>query len=108
MEMALLGGSDRSVRKSTPTTRQLASLQNVQFRKETTWLTNRITVCNALIANVLHRHGASKNRERERKNPPNAKPNVQWRLKAHLTMKRHNEGRSMTAAESEGLKKGNR
>ena len=77
MRVALLGGSDRSVRKSIPTTRQLASLQNVQFRKETTWLTNRITVCNALIANVLQRHGASKNRERERKNLRNAKPNAQ-------------------------------
>jgi hypothetical protein len=63
--------------ENIPTTRQLASLQNVQFRKETTWLTNRITVSNALIANVLHGHGASKNKERERKNLPNAKPNAQ-------------------------------
>ena len=76
MKVALLGGGDRSVRKR-PATRQLASLQSVQFRKETTWLTNRITVCNALIATVQRRHGASKNRERERKNLRNAKPNAQ-------------------------------
>jgi hypothetical protein len=66
MRLALLGGSDRSVRKSIPTTRQLASLQNVQFRKETTWLTNRITVCNAPIANVLQR-SEQKQRKREEK-----------------------------------------
>jgi hypothetical protein len=83
-------------------------LQSAQFRKETTWLTNRITACNALIASVQRRHGASKNRERERKNLRNAKPNAQLRLEAHLTMRRHHEERSMNAAESKGLKKGNR
>ena len=62
---------------SVRTIRQLASLQNGQFRKEGTWLTNRITVCNALIATVQHKHGASKNSERERKNLLNGKPNVQ-------------------------------
>jgi hypothetical protein len=51
-----------------------------------------------LIATVQHEHGASKNSERERKNLLNAKPNVQLRLKAHLTMIRHNEERSMNAA----------
>jgi hypothetical protein len=83
-------------------------LQSGQFRKEATWLTNRITVCNALIATVQHKHGASKNSERERKNLLNAKPNVQLRLKAHLTMIRHNEESSMNAAESKGLKRGSR
>ena len=76
MKVALLGRGDRLVRKVS-TTRQLASLQSVQFRKETTWLTNRITVCNALIADVQLRQGANKNRERERKNLRNAKPNAQ-------------------------------
>ena len=54
-----------------------AILQSGLFRKEVTWPTNRITVCNALIATVQHKHGASKNSERERKNLLNAKPNVQ-------------------------------
>ena len=76
MKVALLGGA--TIRcESVSTTRQLAGLQSVQFRKETTWLTNQITVCNALIADVQRRHGANKNRERERKNLRNAKPNAQ-------------------------------
>jgi len=58
-----------------------------------------------LIATVQHEHGASKNSERERKNLLNAKPNVRLRLKAHLTMIRHNEERSMNVAESKGLKR---
>jgi hypothetical protein len=61
-----------------------------------------------LIATVQHEHGASKNSKRERKNLLNAKPNAQLRLKAHLTMIRHNEERSMNAAESKGLKRGSR
>ena len=87
---------------------QLASPQSVQLRKETPWLLSRITVCNAPIAGVQRRHEASKNNERERKNLCNAKQNAQKRLKAHLTMRKHNEERSMTAAESRGLKRGNR
>jgi len=89
-----------------PTTWQLASLQSDQFRKEPTWLTSRITVCNALNATAQRRHGVNKNRERERKNLRNAKPNAQERLKAHLTMRRHNEEMSMNAAESKSLKRG--
>ena len=58
-----------------------------------------------LIATVQHEHGASKNSKRERKNLLNAKPNGQLRLKAHLTMIRHNEEGSMNAAESKGLKR---
>lgn len=65
-------------------------------------------VCNVLIAAVQHEHGARKNSERERKNLLNAKPNVQQRLKPHLTMIRHNEESSMNVAESKGLKKGGR
>ena len=65
-------------------------------------------VCNVLIAAVQHEHGARKNSERERKNLLNAKPNVQLRSKAHLTMIRHNEEGSMNAAESKGLKRGSR
>jgi hypothetical protein len=61
-----------------------------------------------LIATVQHAHGPSKSSKRERKNLLNAKPNVQLRLKAHLTMIRHNEERSMNAAESKGLKRGSR
>jgi hypothetical protein len=61
-----------------------------------------------LIATVQHEHGASKNSKRERKNLLNAKPNVQLRLKAHLTMIRHNEERLMNTAESKGLKRGSR
>jgi hypothetical protein len=61
-----------------------------------------------LIATVQHEHGARKNSERERKNLLNAKLNVLLRLKAHLTMIRHNEERSMNVAESKGLKKGSR
>jgi len=61
-----------------------------------------------LIAIVQHEHGASKNSERERKNLLNAKPNVQLRLKAHLSMMRHNEERSMNTAESKGRKRGSR
>ena len=61
-----------------------------------------------LIATVQHEHGASKDSEKEKKNLLNAKPNVQLRLKAHLTMIRHNEERSMNAAEFKGLKKGSR
>jgi hypothetical protein len=68
----------------------------------------RITVCNVQIGTVQHEHGASKNSERESKNLLNAKPNVQLRLKAHLTMIRRNEERSMNAAESKGLKRGSR
>jgi hypothetical protein len=83
-------------------------MQSARFRKETPWLSNRITGCNALIAIVQRRHVASKNREREKKNPRNAKPNVHQRSKAHLAIRRHNEERSVTAAESKGLKKGSR
>ncbi|MFZ3242341.1 MAG: hypothetical protein WBZ22_19160 [Pseudolabrys sp.] len=61
-----------------------------------------------LIATVQHAHGPSKSSKRERKNLLNAKPNVQLRLKAHLTMIRHNEESSMNAAESKGLKRGSR
>jgi hypothetical protein len=57
---------------------------------------------------VQHAHGPSKSSKRERKNLLNAKPNVQLRLKAHLTMIRHNEESSMNAAESKGLKRGSR
>ncbi|MGB3657591.1 MAG: hypothetical protein WBA14_06640, partial [Pseudolabrys sp.] len=63
---------------------------------------------NVLIATVQHAHGPSKSSKRERKNLLNAKPNVQLRLKAHLTMIRHNEESSMNAAESKGLKRGSR
>ena len=50
----------------------------------------------------------SKNRERETKNLRNAKLNVRPRLVAHLAIRRHNEERGVTAAESKGLKKGSR
>jgi len=60
-----------------------------------------------MIATVQRRHEARKKGERE-KNLRNAKPNAQLRLKAHLTMRRKNEERLMTAAESKGLKKGSR
>ena len=61
-----------------------------------------------LIATVQYEHGASKNSERERKNLLNAKPNELLRLKAHLSMMRHNEERSMNTAESKDLKRGSR
>ena len=64
--------------------------------------------CSALIAIEQRRHGVSKNRERETKNLRNAKPNVRPRLVAHLAIRRHNEERGVTAAESKGLKKGSR
>ena len=83
-------------------------MQSAQLRKETPWLSSRITACNALIAIVQRSHGASKNREKETKNLRNAKPNVHQRLIAHLAIRRHNEERSVTAAESKGLKKGSR
>jgi hypothetical protein len=61
-----------------------------------------------LIATVQPERGASKNSKRERKNLLDGKPNVQLRLKAHLTMIRHNEERSVNTAESKGLKRGSR
>jgi hypothetical protein len=85
-----------------------ASLQSGQFRKEAIWLTNRITACNVLIATVQPERGASKNSKRERKNLLDGKPNVQLRLKAHLTTIRHNEERSVNTSESKGLKRGSR
>jgi sRNA-binding protein len=48
-----------------------------------------------------------KQRKREEKSAQR-KANVRLRLKAHLTMIRHNEGRSMNVAESKGLKRGSR
>jgi hypothetical protein len=83
-------------------------LQSVQFRKGIPWHSNRITACNALIAIEQRKLGVSKNRGRERKNRRNAKPNAQQRLQAHPTMRRQNKERLMTAAESKGLKEGNR
>ena len=50
--------------------------KSVQFRKDTPWLSNRITVCSVLIATVQRRHGERKNSESERKNLRNAKPSA--------------------------------
>jgi hypothetical protein len=61
-----------------------------------------------LIATVQPERGASKNSKRERKNLLDGKPNVQLRLKAHLTTIRHNEERSVNTSESKGLKRGSR
>jgi hypothetical protein len=58
--------------------------------------------------NRAARTRSEQKQQRERKNLLNAKPNAQLRLKAHLTMIRHNEERSMNAAESKGLKRGSR
>jgi hypothetical protein len=73
--MLLVGATVRC--ENLPATWRLASSQSVQFRKETPWLSSRITVCNALIAAGQRKHGASKNNERKRKNLRNAKPNAQ-------------------------------
>jgi hypothetical protein len=79
-----------------------------EHRRKTPWLSSRITVCNALIAAVRHWRGLRKNRGRKTKRRHNAEPNAQQRLKHRPTMTRHKGERSMTAAESKGLKKGSR
>jgi hypothetical protein len=54
--------------ENLPATWRLASSQSVQFRKETPWLSSRITVCNALIAaGAAQARSEQKQRKKEEK-----------------------------------------
>src|SRR5450755_4109598 len=61
-----------------------------------------------MTATAQRRPAARKKCASARKNPRNAKPNAQERLKAQPTMRSQNKDRSMTNAESKTLKKGSR
>src|SRR5262245_51867672 len=63
-------------------------LLSQEHRRETPWPSSRITVCNALIAAVLHGRGVRKSRGRKTKRRRNAEPNAQQRSKPRPTMTR--------------------